>query len=779
MIIFLTQNPAMPRTQPNEKMPASFKPLDWRDRPASIQAEIDTAWNSMKDDIRPTWKFNGSNLALYKLAYLDEFRMLKSIIRENYPHRKDYYVLDVGAGEFGFSNKMVCLVNDDSEIPRDITVHVIGVRGEKNPAQENFELGICKQYNLGYFKIENILNELEARNLDLLQKIDLIVTQWSLRHLVDPLGTFLQIYNDLLRPETGFFLLDGFMYQCDWQTNDVDAWTDNVNMYRLALESGASFLVDNYNETRSLNRLVLVNTRNKKCHLPLAYDGTECISHWGVKCQVESDRVTRFRVLDSRTRFGRKLELIPSSVKGPVLSGSDFLYETLVEREYFSTDSSSQPPEFTGALSFRNGGIATVDRLTSTVNSFPASSSNEASQASMPIPEARPQGDIEHDEADLSASFHPNIEQTPDSTARDLEAPPEALLSEMSVSVSFNEINTAVTNQRSNQMPSTVPELLFFPGKGEMPVSPQEFRTASLQLPGLEDPNREDTSESDTESDPSFVKLLEPEPTESQLEFYYYDDNNQLCFLSLSNLNSRCILTNEQEERVLQFNNFLNQLNSRRLYALLLNLMGKNGNIDHKFLGQVQTLLRNYANPNARKENQLIIEMACRAHARAFSQWQTPLEVKAFYSRNSNEGSRLFLQVVIALSVIAFILGISLAPVAAPVAGLALLVGGGLMTIIGFLSYFGANHTHKNLKKDIHTYRNDSKQDGKYSLQHQLLFEQCKRAEKTQVQEPLAGSPQRFFTLPDDPGVSLPADKTNLLTNGAPTTPLGQCSSIT
>jgi len=117
----------MPFSDITIEQPISFKPLDWRDRPPAIQEEIDKAWDNIKDDSDSQWLHNGSGFGLYKLASLNEFLILKSIIREQYPERKEFYVLDIGAGEFAFTRTMIYQINNDRELPKDIIVHVIGV----------------------------------------------------------------------------------------------------------------------------------------------------------------------------------------------------------------------------------------------------------------------------------------------------------------------------------------------------------------------------------------------------------------------------------------------------------------------------------------------------------------------------------------------------------------------------------------------------------------------------------------------------------------------------
>ncbi len=73
------------------------------------------------------------------------------------------------------------------------------------------DLGLCTLYELSAFPIEILSEKLaELGYLDMLaDKVDLTVAAYTLVHLIDPIGSFLQIY-DLMRPSQGIILVQNF-----------------------------------------------------------------------------------------------------------------------------------------------------------------------------------------------------------------------------------------------------------------------------------------------------------------------------------------------------------------------------------------------------------------------------------------------------------------------------------------------------------------------------------------------------------------------------------------
>jgi len=185
--------------------------LDPKDCPQEIQDAVETAFQSLSCHDESVWRSNGS--ARYDLCHVPEHKLIPSIIANAPADQKEFYFLDIGAGNFSWGqNTLEILQGLDLQ---GKTAHVIGVRGEQNRAPEKKSYGNIHVYELGAMKVENIADALQERlGFDCRDKLDFIATQWTLRHLVNPIGTLVDSYS-LLRPGTGKMFFDGFFYSVE------------------------------------------------------------------------------------------------------------------------------------------------------------------------------------------------------------------------------------------------------------------------------------------------------------------------------------------------------------------------------------------------------------------------------------------------------------------------------------------------------------------------------------------------------------------------------------
>ncbi len=277
--------------------------LDPKQRPDELKSLISSSFEaiSKKEISRENWRIDGDTK--YQLCGVKEQALMKAIIREADKDQKDFYILDIGAGDFQWIQSMAKFLNAQKDLPRDIRIHIIGVRGEKNSTETPFEEGLCQIYSLGSFKIEDLTDQLKERNLELSGKIDLAVSRFSFRHLADPVGTFVQTY-DLLRPKTGHLLIDGFFFLNEEQ-NMEEAWNIegfrnihthffNKQLTQLFISTLAPFVAQPYQgsvPSHSLNRFLLRKPNTSPCRLPMCYSGTVEAKDY----DVFSHRVTQFR----------------------------------------------------------------------------------------------------------------------------------------------------------------------------------------------------------------------------------------------------------------------------------------------------------------------------------------------------------------------------------------------------------------------------------------------------------------------------------------------------
>jgi hypothetical protein len=247
--------------------------FDWNERPEPVKQKIQIAFDKISADTRSGWTFNGA--AEYGLAQVDEYKLIKTTI-ENAPlSQKDFYFMEIGAGNFEWEDALSKFVEEQKLVQEGRHIHIIGLRGETNLAPEIVKKQGYTVYNFGKFPIENLIDELEKRGLYLNQQVDAIVSRWTFYHLVDPLGTFVQAYN-LLRPKTGHLMMDSFLFltnQEELRKPDDDIRKENLllSMEKLLLDTKAPFLIAPYHVANSMNEFILQKPDDLSLSLPMCY----------------------------------------------------------------------------------------------------------------------------------------------------------------------------------------------------------------------------------------------------------------------------------------------------------------------------------------------------------------------------------------------------------------------------------------------------------------------------------------------------------------------------
>lgn len=194
----------------------------WKGRTPEIIQSISYAYNTVaRNSNSGLWQLHKGS-ERYWIAEIKERKLMKRLIQEAPAECKNFYVLDIGAGDYQWGRALANYLNAKKSIPKDVTIHIIGIRGEENLEKVVTELGQCKLYEFGQFQIENLSDEFQKKGLQLTNKVDLVVSRYTFRHLVDPVGTFTQTY-DLLRPKTGHLLIDRFHFlQENKKTHELD-----------------------------------------------------------------------------------------------------------------------------------------------------------------------------------------------------------------------------------------------------------------------------------------------------------------------------------------------------------------------------------------------------------------------------------------------------------------------------------------------------------------------------------------------------------------------------
>ncbi len=298
-------------------------PLDWKDRPSVVKDKIIQCWEKLSTLTESTWSYNG-NKTYAIVAQMQELALIKAIIKDN-PERTEFSVLDIGAGKFQLGRTLAQGLNEANDIPKHVRVNIISVRGEANPENEEVQDGICHLYELGAFKIEDISSELTTR-IKLHKPIDFAISAWTFRHLVDPFGTFLQVYN-LLNPKSGHFILDGFFYERESKDGIVSD-CPRRNMLSLLQDLSEPFLIHGYNYCSGrdvFNPIILKRMNNNECKIPLSYvDLGRGRINCGSGCTIKFKELELPTIIESEGR-----ELLAK------FKGDKDLYDFLVKNSVF------------------------------------------------------------------------------------------------------------------------------------------------------------------------------------------------------------------------------------------------------------------------------------------------------------------------------------------------------------------------------------------------------------------------------------------------------------
>jgi hypothetical protein len=260
--------------------------LDWTDRLSGIQKKISDAYGRLSKSTSSKWNaYNGGYD--YAMCGVQEDALVKAVIESAPATQKEFYFLDVGAANFEWvCGRWMGL----PDLKPGITVHVIGVRGEKYEGKQttSYRDGAIVCHRIGCFKIEEIASEFDRLGFSLEGSVDLVVSKWTLRHLVDPVGTFAQIYN-LLRPKTGRIFFDGFYFLS--QDNALENEQHNEAMVALLNDLGAPFLLTPNLAQNALFQFVLRRPNGEPCQLNMAYAG---LTRVGYFWDIAGGCVTRF-----------------------------------------------------------------------------------------------------------------------------------------------------------------------------------------------------------------------------------------------------------------------------------------------------------------------------------------------------------------------------------------------------------------------------------------------------------------------------------------------------
>lgn len=187
-------------------------------RPKILKEAIETRFNDLQHE---QWLYNGKE-DYGSFIGLSLKGALKYMV-DNNPEQKDFYLMDIGTGDFRWAGKTASTIEKFIEKnhyqEKNLHFYIIGLKGNKSDAEEANTKYLekklsthCTSYLFSQFPIDNMEAEFKKRGLHgrFINNIDFVVSSMTFVHLNDPLGDVVQVCN-MLRPSTGIFCLDGLL----------------------------------------------------------------------------------------------------------------------------------------------------------------------------------------------------------------------------------------------------------------------------------------------------------------------------------------------------------------------------------------------------------------------------------------------------------------------------------------------------------------------------------------------------------------------------------------
>lgn len=309
-----------------KKATAHSQAITLGERPTAVQNRIDQVFKEISNSYGNNWLFNGHDF--YGLLNLDDDLVLENLA-SRYPNDKDIYIIDVGCAGGDWGYHATRLLNKEAQ-KIDKHFHIFSITGGNELdlygiIKKEDGTSILERYNnkvvqtknvthylFNQFKVENIDEEFRQRGFDLKNKIHLIVSRWTLRHLVDPFGTLKRMYS-LLTPSRGMLMSNGFFFALDDQENTVLSIPNNYSkentMWDIIAATNALSLFRNFDSNRDVGQFLLMRTNEKELGIPLSYTGEMRKLPHGYQNDSETITVLKKETITQATPFYFKLIL--------------------------------------------------------------------------------------------------------------------------------------------------------------------------------------------------------------------------------------------------------------------------------------------------------------------------------------------------------------------------------------------------------------------------------------------------------------------------------------
>ncbi len=321
--------------------------LKVEDRPLEVKNAIQSIFNQRSDKVGGWGLFNSDKQ--YNMSNLDDYKLIRKIVEGN-PNQDSFNIIDIGAGDYSWLNSLSSLFNDGSELFANKSFNIFGLNCEGSP--KVVEIGNVKLHYYGGFKSEDLLSEFQAKGHLLENNVDLIVSRWALRHMVDPMGVVLQAY-DLLKPQTGLMLLDDFSIKYEnlegallYESNPR-AYEGHLKQFHIFSHLDANVLMCPSNTgARSYYHFNIQKLTADVAKLPVTYSGLAFNENRGNACKYE----TEFSSLISTKELKVFSSCFGVDLRYDACLGDKELYDWFENNSLFSNEADLRHYQYCGEI---------------------------------------------------------------------------------------------------------------------------------------------------------------------------------------------------------------------------------------------------------------------------------------------------------------------------------------------------------------------------------------------------------------------------------------------
>ncbi|MES2607779.1 MAG: methyltransferase domain-containing protein [Pseudomonadota bacterium] len=215
-------------------------------------------------------------------------------------------------------------------------VNIVSVRAEINLGEIFIQSGRFNRYEFGSFNVENIITEFSDAKFSSFnlneKKMNMIVSRYCFQHLVDPLGTFVQVHS--LLKNDGWLFFTNFFFGVDVSLTEDSLSINFSKRLDHTLEmldyTDDPFLMAPYANMRKHE--IILKKRDMPCQLPFSYLSLMSIRE---ELAVGSKVITAFHHQKEFSKVFQRQDLSRGSIVGKLE-----LYEWLQNNKFMEENES-------------------------------------------------------------------------------------------------------------------------------------------------------------------------------------------------------------------------------------------------------------------------------------------------------------------------------------------------------------------------------------------------------------------------------------------------------